>query len=133
MDLDEVNLEKLMQADIKMRERIAELENEIKDVEQKRDQVQAALHEACKALKVSSIKTKVGTLSRTVSTSYVTSNWPALYDFIKEHNVPEFLHKRLSSSNIKEFLEANPGLMPEGMSPLNKYTISIRKNKENAE
>ena len=133
MDLDEVNLEKLMQADINMREKIASLEHEIKEIEQKRDQVQAALHEACKALNVSSLKTKVGTLSRTVSTSYVTNNWPALYDFIKEHNVPEFLHKRLSSTNIKEFLEANPGLMPAGMSPMNKYTISIRKNKENAE
>lgn len=133
MDLDEVNLEKLMQADINMREKIASLENEIKDIEQKRDQVQAALHEACKALNVSSLKTKVGTLSRTVSTSYVTNNWPALYEFIKEHNVPEFLHKRLSSTNIKEFLEANPGLMPAGMSPMNKYTISIRKSKENAE
>lgn len=133
MDLDEVNLEKLMQADINMREKIADLENQIKDIEQKRDQVQAALHEACKALNVSSLKTKVGTLSRTVSTSYVTNNWPALYEFIKEHDVPEFLHKRLSSSNIKEYLEANPGLMPAGLSPMSKYTISIRKSKEQAE
>lgn len=133
MELDEVNLEKLMQADINMREKIAALESEIKEVEKQRETVQQALHEACRALNVSSLKTKVGTLSRTVRTSYVTNNWPALYAFIKEHDVPEFLHKRLSSGNIKEFLEANPDKCPPGLTPMNEYTISIRKNKEHSE
>lgn len=130
MDLDDIQLEKLMTADIKMRERLAELEGEISDVKQKRDKVQFALHEACKALNVSSLKTKVGTLSRTVKTSYITNNWPALYAFIKENDVPEFLHKRLSSTNIKEFLDANPDRCPMGLSPMREYVISIRKSKE---
>jgi hypothetical protein len=133
MELDEVNLEKLMQADINMREKIAELESQISDIKQKRDQVQFALHEACKQLNVSSLKTNVGTLIRSVKTSYVTNNWPALYEFMKEHDVPEFLHKRLSSTNIKEFLDANPGLCPAGLSPMNEYVVSVRKNKERSE
>jgi hypothetical protein len=133
MDLDEVNLEKLMQADINMREKIAELESQISEIKQKRDQVQFALHEACKQLNVSSLKTSVGTLIRSVKTSYVTNNWPALYAFMKEHNVPEFLHKRLSSTNIKEFLDANPDKCPAGLSPMNEYVVSVRKNKERSE
>ena len=133
MDIDEVNLEKLMQADINMREEIAALESQISTIKQQRDRVQDALHEACKQLNVSSLKTKAGTLSRSVKTSYVTNNWPALYEFMKEHDVPEFLHKRLSSTNIKEFLDANPGLCPAGLSPMNEYVISIRKNKEQSE
>lgn len=133
MELDEVNLEKLMQADINMREKIAELENQIKEVEKQRETVQQALHEACRSLNVSSLKTKVGTLSRTVRTTYATTNWPALYEFIREHNVPEFLHKRLSSGNITEFLEANPDKFPAGLTPIKEFTISIRKNKEHSE
>lgn len=133
MELDEVNLEKLMQADINMREKIAELEAQISEIKQKRDQVQFALHEACKQLNVSSLKTSVGTLIRSVKTSYVTNNWPALYEFIKEHDVPEFLHKRLSSSNIKEFLDNNPDKCPAGLSPMNEYVVSVRKNKERSE
>jgi len=133
MELDEVNLEKLMQADINMREKIAELEAQISEIKQKRDQVQFALHEACKQLNVSSLKTSVGTLIRSVKTSYVTNNWPALYEFIKEHDVPEFLHKRLSSTNIKEFLDANPDKCPAGLSPMNEYVVSVRKNKERSE
>jgi len=130
MEITDVDLEKLMTADINMREEIARLETQISDIKQKRDQVQAALHEACKALNVSSLKTSVGTLSRSVTTRYITDNWPALYQFMKEHDVPEFLHKRLSNKNIEDFLEANPGLCPEGLSPMREYTISIRKNKE---
>jgi hypothetical protein len=130
MEITDVDLEKLMTADINMREEIARLETHISDIKQKRDQVQAALHEACKALNVSSLKTSVGTLSRSVTTRYITDNWPALYQFMKEHDVPEFLHKRLSNKNIEDFLEANPGLCPEGLSPMREYTISIRKNKE---
>jgi hypothetical protein len=133
MELDEINLEKLMQADINMREKMAELESQISDIKQKRDQIQFALHEACKSLNVSSLKTKIGTLSRTVKTSYITNNWPALYAFIKENDVPEFLHKRLSSTNIKEFLDANPDKCPAGLSPMNEYVISIRKSKEQSE
>lgn len=133
MELDEVNLEKLMQADIKMREKIAELEAQVSEIKQKRDQVQFALHEACKQLNVSSLKTNVGTLIRSVKTSYVTNNWPAMYEFIKTHDVPEFLHKRLSSTNIKDFLEANPDKFPAGLSPMNEYVISVRKNKERVE
>jgi hypothetical protein len=133
MELDEVNLEKLMQADINMREKIAALESQISEIKQQRDQVQFALHEACKQLNVSSLKTSVGTLIRSVKTSYVTNNWPALYAFIKEHDVPEFLHKRLSSNNIKEFLDANPDKCPAGLSPMNEYVVSVRKNKERSE
>lgn len=130
MEFNEDTLEKLMQADINMREKIAELEKQVKDVEAQRAKVQDALHEACKQLKVSSLKTKVGTLSRTVRTTYATTDWPSLYKFIFEHNVPEFLHKRLSSNNIKEFLEQHPELHPPGLNTLNEYTISIRKSKD---
>ena len=133
MELNEVNLEKLMETDVKMREKIAELENQIKDIKVKRDQVQFALNEACKALNVSSLKTKIGTLTRSMKTTYVTNDWPAMWDFIKQNDVPEFLHKRLSSTNIKEFLANNPDLMPQGMSAMNEYTVVIRKARENKE
>ena len=50
MELNDNQLEKLMQADINMREAIQKLENEISDIKVKRDQVQAAF--ACIPLEV---------------------------------------------------------------------------------
>ena len=58
MELNEVNLEKLMEADVAMRDKIAELENEIKDIKTKREKIQFALNEICKEMNVSSLMEK---------------------------------------------------------------------------
>ena len=69
MELDDNQLEKLMQADINMRESIATLESQISEIKTKRAQVQEALNEACRTLNVTSIKTNVGTLTRKLATN----------------------------------------------------------------
>ena len=79
MELDDNQLEKLMQADINMRESIATLESQISEIKTKRAQVQEALNEACRTLNVSSIKTSAGTLTRKLKTRYWTSDWPEMY------------------------------------------------------
>ena len=50
-----------------------------------------------------------------------------MYDFIKEHDVPEFLDKRLNQTNLKQFLEENPDLMPKGLNLSTEHVISVRK------
>ena len=45
MDLDDNQLEKLMQAELNMREAIEDLENQVKDIKVKRAQIQNALNE----------------------------------------------------------------------------------------
>jgi hypothetical protein len=44
-----------------------------------------------------------------------------------EHNVPEFLDKRLNTTNIKQFLEENPNKVPDGLNIDKEYVISVRK------
>lgn len=80
-EFEDNKLEKLMQADINMREAIADLESKIKDIKEKRAHVQNALNEACEKLNVSSIKTDAGTLTRSLKSRYWTSDWPNMYKF----------------------------------------------------
>jgi phage shock protein A len=96
MELDDNQLEKLMQADINMRESIATLESQISEIKTKRAQVQEALNEACRTLNVTSIKTKAGTLTRKLKTRYWTSDWPEMYKFMKENDA---LDKRIYCIN----------------------------------
>jgi hypothetical protein len=135
MDLneDDNKLERLMQADINMREKIATLESEIKEIKEKRAQVQNALNDVCERLNVSSIKTTVGTLTRSLKTRYWTNDWPSMYDFLKQHNALELMEKRLCQGNVKEFISDNPDLLPPGLQSTSEYTVAIRKNtkKEN--
>ena len=102
VELDDNKIEKLMQASVNMRDKIDELEKQISEIKIQRDKVDMALNEACRTLNVTSLKTKVGTLSRTLKTRYWSSDWPSMYDFILENKLPEFFEKRLVQSAIKE-------------------------------
>lgn len=133
MELDDNQLEKLMQADINMRESIASLESQISEIKTKRAQVQEALNEACRTLNVTSIKTNAGTLSRKLKTRYWTSDWPEMYKFVKENNAFELFEKRIQQSNIKQFIADNPELTPPGLQSTSEYTVSILKNRKKEE
>ena len=133
MDLDDNQLEKLMQAEINMREAIEDLENQVKDIKAKRAQIQNALNEACQKLNVTSLKTSVGTLTRTLKTRYWTTDWPEMYKFLKENDALELMEKRISQSNMKDFVANNPDLFPPGLQATSEYSVSIRKNKLNKE
>ena len=133
MELDDNKIEKLMQASINMRDKIAELEKQISDIKVQRDQVDMALNEACRTLNVSSLKTKAGTISRILKTKYWTSDWNSMYDFILENKLPEFFEKKLVQSAIKEYLEQNPDKHPPGLQATSEYTVRITKSRDNKE
>ena len=133
MELDNNKIEKMMQASVNMRDKIDELEKQISEIKIQRDKVDMALNEACRTLNVTSLKTKVGTLSRTLKTRYWSSDWPSMYDFILENKLPEFFEKRLVQSAIKEYLEQNPDRSPPGLQATSEYTVRITKSRENKE
>ena len=133
MELDNNQIEKLMQASVNMRDKIDELEKQITDIKIKRDKVDMALNEACRTLNVTSLKTSVGTLSRTLKTRYWSNDWPSMYEFILENKLPEFFEKRLVQSAIKEYLEQNPDKQPPGLQATSEYTVRITKSRDNKE
>ena len=127
------DIERLMKADINMRDVIASKEKEIKKIKEERSQVQAILLEACKHLKSDSLKNKVGTLTRRVKKRYWTTDWPSMYKFIKEKGLMEFMEKRLNQTNIKEYLVEHPDELPPGLQSSAEYAISIRRSKSQEE
>jgi len=123
------DIERLMTADINMREKIAALEKQIKEIKEERVEGQAILIEACRILKSDSLKNEVGTLTRRVKKRYWTTDWPSMYRFIKDKGLIEFMEKRLNQTNIKEYIAENPDELPPGLSTSSEYTVSIRKNR----
>ena len=77
--------------------------------------------------KEESVRTSEGLFFRSKKTKYWTSDWDAMHTFIKEHNVPELLDKRLNQTNIKQFLEENPTLVPDSLNTETELVISVRK------
>ena len=47
--------------------------------------------------------------------------------FILEHEVVDLLEKRIAQTNMANFLEENPGVLPPGLNAMTEYDISVRK------
>ncbi len=69
------------------------------------------------------LKEKMATVKR----DYWTSDWDSMRKFIVEHKVPELLHERIHQTNMKQFLEEHPDLLPPGLNVDSEYTITVRR------
>ena len=130
MSEDKKLAEKLTRVYLKIRDKKAQLSSDYKkqeeDLNQKLDKVKAALLDYCKEQGLESVKTSEGLFYRSVKTRYWTSDWEAMHKFVMEHDVPEFLEKRLNQTNVKTFLEENPETVPMGLNVDSEYIISVR-------
>lgn len=127
----QVQADKLASVYIKMRDKrkelLAKYEEEDKRIEAQMIMVEEELLKLCKDIGADSIKTQAGTVFRSVRTRYETTDWDSMYAFIKEHDIPQVLERRISTTNMKQFLDENPTLMPVGMNVNNRYTVTVRR------
>jgi len=127
----QVQADKLASAYIKMRDKrkelLAQYEEQDKKIEAQMILVEEELLKLCKDIGADSIKTQAGTVFRSVRTRYETTDWENMYNFIQEHNIPQVLERRISTTNMKQFLDENPTLMPVGMNVNNRYTVTVRR------
>ena len=128
---DTPEVAKLVRAYQKIRSARSELSAKFKeedsDLSSKLDTVKKALLKYCDDQGVESVRTSEGLFYRSVKTKYWTSDWEQMHSFILEHEAPELLDKRVNQSNMRQFLEENPDLVPRGLNVDSEYTLSVRK------
>lgn len=133
MSTENPTVDELVSVFIKIRDArdAARREHEAKeaDFNEQLDMINARLLEICKDTGADSIKTAHGTAIRGVKSRYWTSDWDSFYKFMIEHNVPELLERRIQQTNIKQFLEENPELLPAGLNVDREYAITVRRSK----
>lgn len=125
------SVEEMVFAYRKIRDAIRDKEEQHKEelaaLKEQLDVVAGALLDICNNLDVDSLRTEAGTVSRRVNTRYWTSDWDAMYRFIKDQDAPFLLEQRIHNSNMKQFLADNPGLLPVGLQADSKYIVQVRK------
>ena len=99
------------------------------DFEEQLNIINQQILQICEETGADSIKTAHGTAIRTVKSRYWTNDWERFYDFIFEHQVPELLERRVHQTNIKQFLEENPDLLPLGLNVDSEHSITVRRSK----
>ena len=129
--MSEVSADKLTKAYIKIRAKRAELSRNFKSEDdlllEQLEKIKSALLDYCSEQNVESVRTSEGLFYRSIKTKYWTSDWEAMHKFILEHNVPALLAKRLNQTNMKQFLEENPDVLPQGLNKDTEYAIAVRK------
>jgi hypothetical protein len=105
----------------------ANFKEEDKALSEKLDAVKAALLKYCDEQGVESVRTAEGLFYRSTKTRYWTSDWESMHKFILEEGVPELLDKRVNQTNMRQYLEENPDVVPMGLNVDSEYTLSVRK------
>ena len=119
--------ERLIKAYIKLRDAIEEKEREKGKLKEMQEKIATELLSRCEDAGGNISIPNVGRVTRRTSKRYWTSNWPALYKIIKEHDAFHLLHQRITSSAMEEFLEENPDIMPEGLSLDSEQTVVVTR------
>jgi len=119
--------EKLAKVYVKIREKRRELAKEDEKLEGELQIVADQLLEICKEQGAATIRTEHGTISRRLSKKYWTSNWTDFTQFVKQHDAFSLLTQRINNTNMAQFLEENPDLLPPGLNAEVTQTVVITK------
>ena len=131
MTEETVPLDRLAKIYRKIRTNIATLTQEydtkVEELKAQQDEITNAMKDQMKAMGVTSVRTSEGTVVLSVSTRYNTQDWDSFKKFVVEHSVVDLLEKRIAQTNMRQFLEENPGLVPPGLNSSSEYSVSVRK------
>ena len=90
--------------------------------------IERELLKVCSEQNVDLMRTKFGTVSRSIKTRVHVIDWDSFYDYIIEHKAPQLLTKRIHESNFEEFTsERKHEGLPPGVNVAREYTITVRK------
>jgi len=131
--MTEITADKLVSIYIKLRDKRAQALKEFEELDAElktqQDMVSGKLQEMLKEIGADNIKTKHGTVTRTIKTRYWTSDWASMFQFIKDNDAMYLMEQRIHQTNIKKFLEENPDQLPIGLNSDSRYAVSVRKSK----
>jgi len=123
--------DKLTKAYIKIRAERAALSSKYKEEDgvllRQQEKVKHAMLDFCDETRQTSVKTVEGIFFVSEKTNYWIDDWESMHNFIKEHEVPELLDKRINKSNMKQFLEENPDRVPNSLNIEKERVVSVRK------
>lgn len=127
--MTDISADKLVAAYVKIRDKRTEIQREYEKednrLKEQLELISNKLLDICKETGVESMRTSAGTVSRSVNTRYWTSDWPSMYDFIREHDAINLLEQRIHQGNLRLFLTENPEAVPKGLNSDSKYTVRV--------
>ncbi len=124
---DQVPVDKLVRIYMKMRTAIQELDAQVETIKEQQQSIKNEIKDRMRGTGVKSLRTDHGTVSLMEKTRFYTQDWDSFKKFMVEHDAIDLLEKRIAQSNMKLFLEENPGVVPPGLNSDTEFDISVRR------
>lgn len=128
-----IPVDKLAGIYIKIRDARAKLKSDYEaqdtELEEQMAVIEEQLLEACKVIGADSIRTPEGTVIRSIKNRYWTNDWDSMYNFVRQYDAFGLLERRIHQTNMKQFIEENPNLLPMGLNTDSRYSIVVRRSK----
>lgn len=98
------------------------------ELDQEMKQLEMVMLDECNELKVESLRTQHGTITRTVKERFNCSDWDSFKQYILDHGALELLQQRIHDSNFKEYMQGKEAEgLPPGISSDREYRVIVRK------
>jgi len=91
------------------------------------DQLNNLLLSHLDQVKADSVKTKSGTVYRTVKRSASTADFKAFWDFVMKHELFDLVDRKPNVTAVSDYLETNKSL-PPGVNLNSTYVVGVRKS-----
>ena len=131
--VEDISLDKITEVYIKMRDKRSDLKHKFDSedgaIQEEMKLLEEQMLDVCKRMSAESIRTKVGTIIRSIKTRYWTNDWDSMRTFIKDNDAFDLLEKRLHQTNMRQFLEENPDVLPIGLNVDREFTVVVRRAK----
>lgn len=128
-----VNVEELVEAYLAVRserERLtAEYEEKDKTLKADLSQIEVLMLGVCNEVNADSIKTRHGTVIRSMKERAVCSDWDNFRQFVLDNEAVDLLERRIHQGNFKEFMSSHEGDgLPPGVNLMREFGITVRKS-----
>lgn len=125
--MEDIPVDKLVRVYMKMRIAVQDLDAQIEAIKEQQQAVKNEIKDRMRGTGVKSLRTDHGTVSLMEKTRFYTNDWDSFKKFMVEHDAIDLLEKRIAQTNMKLFLEENPGVVPPGLNSDTEFDISVRK------
>ena len=130
---DQLPMDKLAKVYRKIRATMQDLtkkyEAELAVLEEQRATIANAIKDQMLASGSKSVNTEYGTVILSTKTRYYTQDWASFKKFVLAQGVDglDLFEKRIAQTNMSNFLQANPGVVPPGLNSDSEYVVTVRK------
>ena len=123
---------RLVKAYINIRDKRSELKKEFEaqdaDLKAKMTLLENTMLQHLQATNADSVRTELGTFYRQEEITPSGSDWAAFYDWVKQNDAFDALERRIKKTFVSDYMEANDGAIPPGVSVYRQYVCRVRRN-----